>query len=159
MVAEQILADYDASDDRTFKRKYVQYVRGWIADLARTHDLKNSSIRTMVGAVKSFFKYNDLPLGLVPQAASGIFFHNRDITKEEIVQIMALAKIREKAFFAVMAQSGLRPHTIQQLRLKNLERFEKAPCKIEVSKEITKGKYGSYVSFIGSDAVKYLKQY
>lgn len=159
MIAEQILADYEASDDRTFKRKYAQYVRGWIADLARTHDLKNSSIRTMVGAVKSFFKYNDLPLGLIPQVASGIVFHNRDITKEEIVQIMALSKIREKAFFAVMAQSGLRPHTIQQLRLRNLESFEKASCKIEVPKGITKGKYGNYVSFIGSDAVKYLKQY
>lgn len=30
---------------------------------------------------------------------------------------MAVVKIREKAFFAVMAQSGLRPHTIKQLRM------------------------------------------
>jgi hypothetical protein len=72
---------------------------------------------------------------------------------------MAVSKLREKAFFVVMAQSGLRPHTIKQLKLKNLESLEKVPCKIEVPKEIAKGKYGSYVSFIGSDAVKYLKQY
>jgi site-specific recombinase XerD len=156
--AEQILAEYEASDDRTFRRKYAQYIRTWIANLAE-EDLGITSIKVMVGAVKSFFKYNDLPLGLVPQSMSGIIYHNRDITKEEIIQIMSLSKIREKAFFVVMAQSGLRPHTIKQLRLKNLESFDKVPCKIEIPKEITKGKYGSYVTFIGSDAIKYLKQY
>jgi len=113
----------------------------------------------MVGAVKSFYKYNDLPLGHIPQAMNGIVYHNRDITKEEIVQIMAQVKPREKAFFAVMAQSGLRPHTIKQLRLKHLEDLEKTPCKIEVPQELAKGKYGSYVTFIGADALKYLKQY
>jgi len=156
--AEEIMAEYETSDDRTFKRKYAQYIRAWIAELTREH-LAITSIKVMVGAVQSFFKYNDLPLGLVPQAMGGIVYHNRDITKEEIVQIMAVCKIREKAFFAVMAQSGLRPHTIKQLKMKDLESFDKVPCKIEVPKEITKGKYGSYVTFIGFDAIKYLKQY
>jgi integrase len=156
--AEDIKTDYDASDDRTFKTKYAQYIRAWIAQLA-SEGLTNTSIKVYVGAISSFFHYNDFPLGFVPQAQSGIVFHNRDITKEEIVQIMSLAKIREKAFFVIMAQSGLRPHTIVQLRLKNLESFDKIPCKIDVSKEITKGKYGSYVTFLGLEAIKYLKQY
>ncbi len=160
--AEEIIADYEASDDRTFKRKYAQSIRSWIADLCTDKPDKkantNTSIKVKVGAVKSFFKYNDLPLGHVPQAMNGIIYHNRDLTKEEIVQIMAVSKIREKAFFAVMAQSGLRPHTIKQLRLKHLD-LEKLPCKIDVPKEIAKGKFGSYVTFIGLDAVKYLKQY
>lgn len=156
--ADDIKADYDASDDRTFKTKYAQYIRAWIAQLAKER-LTNTSIKTYVGITSSFFHYNDMPLGLIPQAQSGIVFHNRDITKEEIVQIMALTKIREKAFFTVMAQSGLRPHTIVQLKLKNLESFDKIACKIEVPKEITKGKYGSYVTFIGLETIKYLKQY
>lgn len=156
--AEQIITEYDASDDRTFKRKYAQYIRAWILELTR-QGLTTTSIKVMIGAVKSFFKYNDLPLGMVPQAMSGIVYHNRDITKEEIVQIMSVSKIREKAFFAMMAQSGLRPHTQKQLRLKHLESLDNVPCKIEVPKEIAKGKYGAYVAFIASDAIKYLKQY
>jgi site-specific recombinase XerC len=156
--ANQILADYDASDDRTFKRLYAQHIRAWIADLSK-EGLTNTSIKVMIGAVKSFFKYNDLPLGMVPQAMDGIVFHNRDVTKEEIVQIMAISRPREKAFFALMTQSGLRPHTIRQLRLSNLESLDAVPCKIEVPREIAKGKYGSYVTFIGPDAVKYLRQY
>jgi len=86
-------------------------------------------------------------------------FHNKDITKEEINQIMAVSKLREKTFFVVMAQSGLRPHTIRQLRMKNLGSLDEAPCMIQVPKEIAKGKYGSYVTFVGPDALKYLKQY
>jgi integrase/uncharacterized coiled-coil protein SlyX len=158
LTAEQIIDDYGASDDRTFRRKYAQYFRAWIADLAKK-DLAITSIKVMVGAVKSFFKYNDLPLGIVPQAVSGIVFHNKDITKEEIVQIMAVSKLRERVFFVVMAQSGLRPHTMRQLRLKHLESLDRLPCKIEVPKEMAKGKYGSYVTFIGPEAIKYLKQY
>ena len=158
MTAEEIVADYVHANDRTIMRKYAQLVRFWIGKLSK-EGLTNSSIRVMVVAIKSFFKYNDLPLGHIPQAMSGTVYHNRDIAKEEIVQLMAVVKIREKAFFAVMAQSGLRPHTIKQLKLKNLETFDKIPCKIDVPQEIAKGKYGSYMTFIGSDAIKYLKQY
>lgn len=33
------------------------------------------------------------------------------------------------------------------------------PCKIDIPQEITKGKYENYVTFLGADATKYLKQY
>ena len=158
LTADEIVSDYERSNDRDVMRRHARYIRSWIGKLSR-NGLTNTSIKVMVGAVKSFYKYNDLPLGHIPQAMSGTVYHNRDITKEEIVQIMAQVKPREKAFFAVMAQSGLRPHTIKQLRLKHLENLEKIPCKIEVAQELAKGKYSSYVTFIGSDALKYLKQY
>jgi site-specific recombinase XerD len=158
MTAKQILADYENLGETIARKKHAQIIRAWIGQLDKER-LTNTSIKVMVGAIKSFYKYNDLPLGLVPQAMGGIVYHNRDITKEEIVQIMSISKIREKAFFAVMAQSGLRPHTMKQLKLKNLESFDSLPCKIEVPQEITKGKFGSHVTFIGSDAIKYLKQY
>ena len=158
MTTTEIIADYENSRDREVMRRHARKIRNWIGKL-RKEGLTNTSIKVMVGAVKSFYKYNDLLLGHIPQAMNGSVYHNRDITKEEIVQIMTQVKPREKAFFAFMAQSGLRPHTIKQLKLKHLESLEKFPCKIEVPQELAKGKYGSYVTFIGSDALKYLKQY
>ncbi len=158
MSAKEIVADYEGANDRTAMRKHARFIRSWIGNLSNS-GLTNSSIRVMVGTIKSFYKYTDLPLGHIPHAMGDCVYHNRDISKEEIVQIMTGVKIREKAFFAVMAQSGLRPFTIKQLKLKHLEEFDKIPCKIEVPKEIAKGKYGRYVTFIGSDAIKYIKQY
>ncbi len=161
--ADEIVCDYETLDDRAASKKYALYVRSWISELSNPktdrEPITNHSIKVYIGAVKSFFKYNDLPLGHVPQAMNGTLFHNRDITKDEIVAIMAVCKVREKAFFGIMAQSGLRPHTIVQLKLKHIESLDKVPCKIEVPREIAKGKFGSYVTFIAPDAIKYLQQY
>ena len=41
--AEDIKADHDASDDRTFKIKYAQYIRAWIAQLT-SEGLTNISV-------------------------------------------------------------------------------------------------------------------
>jgi hypothetical protein len=81
---------------------------------------------------------------------------NRDITKDEINRITEECPPREKAFFTVMRQSGLPPHTIKQLKIKNLERIlnpnTPIPCKINVPHEKS-------LTFIGEEAIKYLKQY
>jgi len=81
---------------------------------------------------------------------------NRHITRDEINRITDKCQPREKAFFTVMRQSGLPPHTIKQLKIKNLERIlnpnTPIPCKINVPHEKSR-------TFIGEEAVKYLKQY
>lgn len=159
--ATEILSDYEQSTDRDFRRKYAQYLRGWIGCLTR----QGYAIKTVivhVTAIQSFFKYNDLPLGHVPKGQSYVTFHNRDITKEEIIDILSISKPREKAFFTIMAQSGLRPQAICRLRIKHLQPDLKEhciPCKIEVPKELAKGKYRAYFTFIGEEAVKYLVNY
>jgi integrase len=158
---QQILDECNAQDERVFKRQYAALVKAWISALGR-EGCTNGTICTRVGIVKSFFKYNDLPLGFVPVAVGGVVYHNRDVEKEEIEMIINASPPRERAFYAVMAQSGLRPNTIVQLRLKHLEpdfSVGRIPYKIEVPKEITKGKYSSYYSFIGPEAIKHLRNY
>jgi len=158
--ADDIIEEYKRSTDREFRRTYAQYLKAWIAALSRK-DLTNSTINIMVGSVRSFFKYSDLILGFIPTAMKDVVYHNRDIEKEELVDILKNASIRDRAFYAVMAQSGLRPITLCQLRLKHLQPdLDKGtvPLKIDVPKEIAKGKYKGY-SFIGSEAIGYLKDY
>jgi integrase len=61
-----------------------------------------------------------------------------------------------------MAQSGLRPTTICNLRLKHIEpdfSGGKVPCLVNVPEEITKGQYHGYITFIGEDAARHLKAY
>jgi hypothetical protein len=81
---------------------------------------------------------------------------NRDITKDEINGITQKCPPREKAFFTVMRQSGLPPHTIKQLKIEDLERIldpdTPIPCKIDIPYEKSR-------TFIGEEATKYLKQY
>jgi site-specific recombinase XerD len=156
---EQILAEYEASNDKDFRRKYAQIIRAWISGMVH-EELASYTVQSRVGAVKSFFMYNDLPLGHVPVGKAHTEFHNRDITKEEVLILLQGSRPREKAFYAIMCQSGLRPETICNLKLKHLlPDYTKGtvPCRINVPREITKGEYRDYFTFIGDDALHYLK--
>jgi len=89
--------------------------------------------------------------------SQGSSMKNRRITKDEINEITKKClPFREKAFFTIMRQSGLPPRTIKQLKLGNVERILETdtpiPCKINVPD-------GKLPSFIGKEAVEYLKQY
>jgi len=158
---KQILEEYDNSTDREFRRRYAQYIRAFSSAQFKK-GLSPCTIGSRIGAIKSFFKYNDLPLGHVPAAQLRVLYHNRDITHEELKLILDASTPREKAFFAIMAQSGLRPDTICNLKFEHIKEdliHDRIPCKIEIPQEIAKGKYHSYFTFIGEEAVKYLRAY
>jgi len=157
----QILDDYESLSDREFRRKYARYIRAFISRLSNNGYTINS-VKATVAAIKSFFKYNDLVLGYVPMPRSKVTFHNRDIAKEEVVNILELSRPRDKAFFCMMAQTGLRPESLCNLRMKHIEpEFSKGiiPCKIDVPQEITKGQYRDYFTFMGEESTKYLRSY
>jgi len=158
---EQILKEYDAASDREFKRTYAMYVRGLIGSLLQ-QGFTTSSIKVVVAAIQSFFKYNDLPLGHIPTAKARVVYHNRDIKREEIIEILRIARPRDRAFFCMMAQTGLRPHTMCELRLKHIQPdFDKnvVPCKIQIPENIAKGEYREYFTFMGEESIKHLTDY
>ncbi len=160
--AAEMVLEYEHSDDRQFGRRYARYVKALISALQK-QGYAPASITAIVGTIKSFFKYNDLPLGFIPSGSRLIEFHNRDISREEITEILKLANVRDRAFFTVMAQSGLRPSTISRLKIKDLEKILEedtpVPATIRVRQENTKGKFQGYFSFIGEEAVAHVKDY
>lgn len=85
----------------------------------------------------------------------------REIERREIYWIITDDRCppREKAFFTIMAQSGLKPNTIKKLRAKDVEKILEPntpiPCKISNGN----GKFGKAPAFLAKDAVKYLKLY
>lgn len=158
---EDIQKDYNELPERDFRQKYAQALRAWTGQLMR-ENYAPGSIASFSIAVKSFFKHNDFPLSYVSTVRKRVRFHNRDIDKEEILQVLGISTPREKAFFAMMAQSGLRPTTLCLLKIKNLEpdlSQNKIPLMIKIPEENAKGQYHEYLTFIGEDAVKFLKDY
>ena len=102
---EQIVKEYERSSDRKFKRTYAQYLMALIGELQK-RDYSPSSISGVANTVRSFFKYNDLPLGFIPSASHLIQFHNRDIEKNEVLEVLRLCNLRDRAFLCMLAQSG-----------------------------------------------------
>jgi hypothetical protein len=78
------------------------------------------------------------------------------ITGKEIINITKECPPREKAFFTIMRQSGLPPHIIKQLKVRDVEKISEPnttrPCRINVPHE-------KRPTYIGEEAVKYTKRY
>jgi integrase len=159
---EQILKDYEEMEDKRFKQHYSPIIMSFILKL-QNEGYSSGSQQHAINTVKSFFKYNSLPLNYIPSGHKCVMFHNRDIIKEEIEEIIKDAEKREKAFYVLMVQSGLRPNEICNLRIENLEELltenTPIPCLIKVFQDQTKGQYSEYFTFAGQESIYYLKEY
>lgn len=160
--ADQILEEYKTLDDKQFKQKYTPLITSLIGEM-RKANYSSSTQHNVIASIKSFFKYNSLPLGYIPLTKGYIRFHNRPITKEEIKQIIKQSKPRERAYYSLMTQSGLRPQTISNLKIGDLENLLEPntpiPCLIIIRQEITKGKYSEYFTFTAEESIKHIKEY
>jgi len=158
---EDILKEAKGAAYMAFQSEYARYAQAFIAKKWKEGYAPNT-LRSIATAIQSFFKHSKLPLAHIGVPRSKTVFHNRDIRKEEMVSILKVTRLRDKAFFFLMIQSGLRPGTLCKLRKKHLEpdfTEGKIPCCIRVPEDLAKGKYGSYFTFMGEEAVETLKTY
>ena len=117
---------------------------------------------TAMGVIISFFKHHKIPVDPEYMKHAYVKFHNRDLKREEIRRVLENAHIRDRTFFLMMVESGLRPNTLVQLRYKHIKRdFETdtVPMMIELPSELLKDRVEARWTFIGEDAFRTLKEY
>jgi len=76
--------------------------------------------------------------------------------------LVNIADLREKVIIATLALGGFREGTLVRLRYRHVrEDLERriVPLHIHVESEITKGKYHDYDTFLGEEAIEYLRLY
>jgi site-specific recombinase XerD len=81
---------------------------------------------------------------------------------EELSKVIEIANIKEKTVVSMLALSGLRIGTLVKLNYGHVRKDLEAgiiPVHIHIDATITKGKYHSYDTFLGFEAVQYLKAY
>jgi integrase len=77
-----------------------------------------------------------------------------DLEKIHLKHILDMSTPRDRAFFCMMAQTGLRPSTIANLKLKDIEpEFSRGfnPCKIDIPE--------GYFTFMPEETIKHLRTY
>jgi integrase/uncharacterized coiled-coil protein SlyX len=137
----------------------VDAYRSYIATL----DWSSTTVKTYLSVVKSFMSSSGIPVDVdIPKRAFGRY-HNRDITKEEIRSIVEhVHSIRDKVFFIMMAESGMRPDTLCKLQYKHIKQdYEnnRIPMKVELPSEILKYRVSDRFTFVGEDSLRLLKEY
>jgi len=154
MVRETIL-------DRANIDCYLQHIEDFIGDL-RAEDLAPGTINNHVKGVKALFRSNGITLVLPHRLSKRIKYQDRASTPEELTKVTDLADIREKVIVSLLALGGFREGTLAKLQYRHVKKdLEecRVPLHIHVEAEITKGKYHEYDTFIGAEAVEYLKAY
>ncbi|MEE9510168.1 MAG: site-specific integrase [Candidatus Bathyarchaeia archaeon] len=153
------------SDKASLKEKFIDDVRDYVDQFiaeCRKKDFTQGYIACIVRTVCSFFKHYRLDIAYTVKSGQ-ITYHNRSIKKQEIKDILDHSSLRDKLFFKMMEESGLRPHTLVRLRYKHInDDYEKdiVPLCIDTPVNIIKGKYfAGRFTFIGIEAVRLLKQY
>jgi integrase len=112
--------------------------------------------------IKTLFRINGLNLCLPYKLRRYTVTKDRAPTTEEIERLIDIADIRGKLIIAMLAQGGFRIGTLAKLQYRHVrEDLERniIPVHIHVEAKITKGKYHDYDTFLGQEAVHYLKAY
>ncbi|MEM2561497.1 MAG: tyrosine-type recombinase/integrase [Candidatus Bathyarchaeia archaeon] len=139
----------------------------WFLAYLRSQGLRDGSIINAFKAIKCFYSSNfvegvKMPLIFKKTLRRAPTYNDRPPTREEILKMLSVADVREKAIITMLALGGFRPSTLVRLKYRHVqEDLERGivPVHIHVEASITKGHYGNYDTFIGAEAVETLKNY
>lgn len=113
-------------------------------------------------AVRSFLGFWKIPLDVDLPKHPCVIWHNRDLKKEEIKQILTFASARDRVIWLVMAESGMRADNAVNLKYWQIrEDFElkKVPMRILLPSSVLKDHVGDRWTFIGEDSFGELSDY
>jgi integrase len=147
--------------DKTRIDVYLQQIDNFIGDL-RAEGSTPGTVNNYVKGMKALFRVNGINLVFPYRLSKRVKYPDRSPTPEELSKVMDYANVKEKAVVSILALSGMRLGTLVKLNYKHVRNdLEKGiiPIHIHVEAEITKGKYHSYDTFIGEEAVKCLNTY
>jgi len=133
----------------------------WLGEL-EAHGLTRNSLSLARSAVKTFFEVNGIILNIPKIGRTMVTYHDRAPTPEELQKILDIADLRGKVIVSMLALGGFRIGTLAKLKYRHVKHdLERGivPVHIHVEAAITKGKYHDYDTFIGAEAVEYLKLY
>ncbi len=143
----------------------VENHKGWLNDyLAQLQDdgLKPGAVNNYIKSVKTFYRVNGVKIELTEPLSRRVTYKDRAPKPEELSKILDIASLREKFIISAFALGGFREETFSKLLYRHVKEDLEAsriPLHIHVEAEITKGKYGDYDTFLGPEAVTFLKLY
>jgi len=133
----------------------------WLGEL-ESHGLSWNSLSMARASLKTFYDVNGVALRIPKTGRSIVTYHDRAPTPEELQKLLEIADLRGKVIVSMLALGGFRVGTLAKLKYRHVKHdLERGvtPIHIHVEASITKGKYHDYDTFIGAEAVEYLKLY
>lgn len=161
---DDIIADLLDENDTPDTKKiipFIDLVDTYIGNLT-AQGLASCTISNYIKAIKAFCKANKINLDLPYSVKIRVKHVDVAPKPEELTKIIDIADLCGKVVVSMLALGGFREGTLAKLQYRHIkEDYEagRVPIHIHVEAEITKGKYHDYDTFIGQEAVQYLREY
>jgi hypothetical protein len=143
----------------------IQNHNGYLNDyLAVLQDdgLTPGAVCNYIKAVKTFYRVNGAKIELLESLSRRVTYKDRAPQPKDLSSVLDFSDEREKFIVAGFALGGFREATFSKLKYRHVKidlEANRVPIHIHVEAEITKGKYHDYDTFLGPEAVQYLKNY
>lgn len=161
VVEEWRTAHYQGTrEEQMFLDKWNDLIRSYSTTIKPQY--VSLSFNLLLAVVKSFFRFWKIPVDVNLLKRAYVTYHNRDLTKPMIKEIMAKASQRNRTIFLVLAESGLRAQSICDLmfwQIRDDFEADRVPMMILTPSSTLKDHVGDRWSFIGEDGVKALREY
>jgi site-specific recombinase XerD len=140
---------------------HVKALKDYVREL-RDEELASSRIANHVKAIRGLYRTNGIEIDLPNHLSRRSVRRDRAPKPEELQSLLDVADLREKVIVSMLALGGFREGTMVRLQYRHVrEDLERGivPLHVHVEAEITKGKYHDYDTFLGEEAVAYLRLY
>ncbi len=137
------------------------YLNDYLAEL-QDEGLKPGGVNNCIKGVKTFYRVNGVKVDLSEPLSRRTVYKDRAPKPEELAKLLDISALREKFMISAFALAGFREECFSKLIYRHVkEDLEKniEPIHIHVEAEITKGKYHDYDTFLGQEAVHFLRLY
>jgi site-specific recombinase XerD len=161
---DALISDVKTTDDLVDMVKIPKHIRALEDFVGELQDrgLAPSRIANYVKAIRSLYRVNSVDVNLPHSISRRSVRPDRAPKPEELERLLDVADLREKVIVSMLALGGFREGTLARLQYHHVkEDLEKSiiPIHVHVECEITKGKYHEYDTFLGEEAVEYLRLY
>ncbi len=142
-------------------QSHTGFVNDYLAEL-QDQEISPGPINNYIKSVKTFYRVNGIKIELTETLSRRVKYKDRAPTPEEMTKLLDIGTLRERVIISATGLGGFREGTLSKLKYRHIKEDLEAnriPLHIHVEAEITKGKYGDYDTFLGPEAVTYLKLY
>jgi site-specific recombinase XerD len=137
------------------------YLDEYIAQL-QDEGLSPGRVHCCAKHIRTFYRVNGAKIELSEPVSRRVTYKDRAPKPEELVKLLDIADLREKAIICMLALGAFREETLSKLKYRHVQEDLEAnriPIHVHVEAEITKGKYHDYDTFLSAEAVQFLKLY
>ena len=161
---DEIIADVKSENglpDLVRVQKHVRLLEDYVAIL-QDRKLSPGRVHSCAKHVKALYKTNGILLNLPYSLPRTVTCKDRSPKPEELQRLLDSANLREKVAVTMMTLGGFREETLTKLRYSHVRvdlEAGRIPLHVHVEVAITKGKYADYDTFLGQEAVEFLRLY